>query len=388
MSVFKTLKHVTILIAVDTTSNVEILYHYLTGFGFIVLEATSGEGVLKIVDYIKPDIIMLDVKLPGINGFETCSRLKANEATKNIPVIFITGQTNPVDKVHGFAIGAVDYITKPIQSEEVLARLKTHLTIQSLQSALEEQNLQLQQQIAEREKLIRELDAFAHTVAHNLKDPLGVTVNYAQFMLNYRDQMSAVDLDQYTERIMRNGQKMGTIIDELLLLASVRTENIIPEPLDMAPIVAEAQSRVAHMVEEYKAQIILPPNWPLASGYGPWVEEIWANYISNAIKYGGQPPRIELGATPKQNKMIKFWVRDNGPGLTPEAQAQLFLPFRRLDPTRTSGHGLGLSIVQRIVGRLGGTVGVESDLASGNGGSIFSFSLPQANGPLVNSSSG
>lgn len=378
MSVFKTLKHVAILIAVDAASNVELLYHYLTGSGFLVLEANSGEQVLKLLEYIKPDIIMLDVKLPGISGFETCSRLKANDATKNIPVIFITGQTNTVDKVHGFALGAVDYITKPIQSEEVLARLKTHLTIQSLQHTLEQQNLQLQEEIAEREKLIKELDAFAHTVAHNLKDPLGVTVNYAQFMLNYRDQMSPVDQDQYAERIMRNGQKMGTIIDELLLLASVRTEKIEPEPLDMAPIIAEAQSRMAHMVEEYKAEIIVPSDWPLASGYGPWIEEVWANYISNAIKYGGQPPRVELGATPKENRMIKFWVRDNGPGLTPEAQAQLFLPFRRLHPTKTSGHGLGLSIVQRIVQRLGGTVDVESDGASGNGGSIFSFSLPQA----------
>lgn len=380
MSVFKTLKHVAILIAVDATSNVELLYHYLTGSGFLVLEANSGKQVFQLLKIVKPDIILLDVKLPDISGFETCSRLKANETTKNIPVIFITGQTNTVDKVHGFALGAVDYITKPIQSEEVLARLKTHLTIQSLQHTLEQQNLQLQEEIAEREKLIKELDAFAHTVAHNLKDPLGVTVNYAQFMLNYRDQMSVIDQDQYAERIIRNGQKMGTIIDELLLLASVRTEKIELDPLDMAPIVAEVQSRVAYMVEEYKAQIIVPSDWPLAAGYGPWVEEVWANYISNAIKYGGQPPRVELGATPKQNNMIEFWVRDNGPGLTLEAQSQLFLPFRRLDPTKTAGHGLGLSIVQRIVHRLGGTVAVESDLDSGNGGSIFSFSLPQATG--------
>ncbi len=111
----------------------------------------------------------------------------------------------------------------------------------------------------------------------------------------------------------------------------------------------------------------------MALGYGPWVEEVWANYLSNAIQYGGRPPRVELGATEQADGMVRFWVRDNGPGLTPEEQARLFTPFTRLDQVRAKGHGLGLSIVRRIVEKLGGQVGVESEVGRG---SVFTFTLP------------
>jgi two-component system sensor histidine kinase/response regulator len=129
------------------------------------------------------------------------------------------------------------------------------------------------------------------------------------------------------------------------------------------------------MVEEYQAKLVMPNSWPAALGYGPWVEEIWVNYISNAIKYGGQPPRVELGATRQIDGMIRFWVRDNGPGLTLDQQNKLFTPFTQLGQVQTEGYGLGLSIVQRIVGKLGGQVGVESAAVPGRG-SVFSFTLP------------
>jgi two-component system sensor histidine kinase/response regulator len=141
----------------------------------------------------------------------------------------------------------------------------------------------------------------------------------------------------------------------------------------MASIVAEAQQRLAHMIEEHQAEIILPDTWPVALGHGPWVEEVWVNYLNNAIKYGGQPPHVELGATKQPDGMVRFWVRDNGPGLRPEEQARLFTPFTRLDQVRTKGHGLGLSIVGRIVEKLGGQVGVESEVGRG---SVFTFTLP------------
>jgi len=168
---------------------------------------------------------------------------------------------------------------------------------------------------------------------------------------------------------------MRNIIRELLLLASVRKAEIEITPLeDMAGIVAEAQQRLDYMIEEYKAEIILPEAWPVALGYGPWIEEVWANYISNAIKYGGQPPRIELGTDSQESGMIRFWIHDNGLGLTPEEQSRLFAPFTRLDQVRAKGYGLGLSIVQRIVRKLGGQVEVESKLGQG---STFSFTLPK-----------
>ncbi|MBC7869758.1 MAG: sensor histidine kinase, partial [Chitinophagaceae bacterium] len=113
--------------------------------------------------------------------------------------------------------------------------------------------------------------------------------------------------------------------------------------------------------------------WPLAAGYAPWVEEVWTNYLSNALKYGGKPPSIELGADEQPDGMVRFWVRDNGNGLTPEEQTRVFTPFTRLNQVKVEGHGLGLSVVQRIVDKLGGQVGLESSVGQG---SIFSFTLP------------
>lgn len=145
-------------------------------------------------------------------------------------------------------------------------------------------------------------------------------------------------------------------------------------PLDMAHVVAEARSRLAHLIAEYQAEFVLPDEWPPALGRGAWIEEVWANYLSNAIKYGGRPPRVELGADQVDAEgLIRFWVRDNGPGLTAEEQATLFTPFQRLHQARAEGHGLGLSIVRRIVERLDGQVGVESKPGQG---STFSFTLP------------
>jgi two-component system, sensor histidine kinase and response regulator len=186
--------------------------------------------------------------------------------------------------------------------------------------------------------------------------------------------------------MIQNARKMSSIIDDLLLLAETRSAEVDRKPLDMVSIVSEAQQRLADVAEQSHAEIVLldVSTWPVALGYAPWVEEVWANYLSNALKYGGQPPCIELGAAPLPNPpplagegegggRVRFWVRDNGAGLTPEDQARLFTPFTRLDQVRVKGHGLGLSIVRRIVEKLGGQVGVESQVGQG---STFSFTLP------------
>ncbi len=375
--VFRTLTtNKKILMVINPSSNLGVLYDYLQGFGFKVLIVNDGENALELVESFNPDIILLEVILPGIDGFDTCRRLKSMASTKDIPVLFITGQSNTLDKVRGFALGAVDYITKPIQSEEVLARLKTHLTIQNLQRSLAEKNARLEEEIAERETLIAELDAFSHTVAHDLKNPVGVTVSYAKFLKKYCTTMSQEELQQYSDTILRNGHKMVNIIDELLLLASTRKEEVAVSRINMGEIAEEVQHRLSFVIEEYKAEIVTPSEWPTAFGYGPWVEEVLTNYVSNAMKYGGQPPRVELGATVLGDGMVKFWVHDNGRGLTPKHQAKLFIPFTRLNQVRVQGHGLGLSIVQRIVEKLGGKVAVESEGIAGKG-SIFSFTLPQ-----------
>ncbi len=367
----------TILVVANTNETQNFLLDYLRGYGYKLLHATDGELALTVAARMRPAVILLDGILPGIDGFETCRRLKASPATEKIPVIFITAQTNTVDKVRGFGLGAVDYIAKPIQSEELVARLKTHLLLQNLQRDLAGQNQQLQREIAEREALIAELDAFAHTVAHDLKNPLGVTVTQAQFLRKFHHRMTLEEFEENLDMILKNGRKMNNIIYELLLLSSVRIEDVDPTPFDMADVVDEALDRLNFLIEEYEATIIVPDgsSWPTVLGYAPWVEEVWINYISNAIKYGGAPPRVEMGATAQADGMVKFWVRDNGAGLSARAQSRLFIPFNRLNQVRAEGHGLGLSIVQRILHKLGGQVGVESEVGAG---SVFSFYLPLA----------
>jgi two-component system, sensor histidine kinase and response regulator len=129
------------------------------------------------------------------------------------------------------------------------------------------------------------------------------------------------------------------------------------------------------MIAEHQAEVVVTDDWPVALGRGQWVEEVWVNYVSNALKYGGRPPRVELGAAEQEDGTVRFWVRDNGPGLTLEEKTQLFVPFTRLDQARAKGHGLGLSIVRRIVEKMGGQVGVESAIGQG---SVFFFTLPSA----------
>lgn len=221
-----------------------------------------------------------------------------------------------------------------------------------------------------------ELDAFAHTVAHDLKTPLSVLIGFGTLLDTRAERLSPDQLRDNVRAIVRNGYKMTNIIDELLLLASVRKmDSVDLAPVEMGVVVAEAQQRLVDLVAEREAQIHVPERWPAALGYAPWVEEVWTNYLSNAVKYGGTPPEITLGAAPDGEGHVRFWVKDNGPGLSPEEQAQLFAEFARLHQVRAEGHGLGLSIVQRIVKKLGGDVGVTSEPGAG---STFWFTLPSA----------
>ena len=218
-----------------------------------------------------------------------------------------------------------------------------------------------------------ELDAFSHTVSHDLKNSLNVTLASAQYLKRkYGTTFDDVGYKSL-EEVELTSLRMRSTIGELLLLATIRKAEIKMEPLNMSAIVAEAINRLDEIIREYCPDIVVPVHWPAALGQGPWIEEVWVNYLTNAIKYGGQVPRVELGATPVDNDKVRFWVRDNGTGITAEEQAQLFAPVTRPDQ---EGHGLGLAIARRIVEKLGGQTSVESIVGRG---STFSFTLPQAN---------
>jgi signal transduction histidine kinase len=239
---------------------------------------------------------------------------------------------------------------------------------------LEMANEALRQRVAELEAKNEELEAFAHTVAHGLKGPICNLAGCADFMGRAYTSMSDDELQKCFGMIHRSALKLSDIVDELLLLCGLSCEKAETTDLDMTSIVGRALHRLMYRIEGNGAKVALPETWPAAVGYGPWIEEVWVNYIDNAIKYGGSPAYVELGAK-RANGTSRFWVRDNGRGLITEEQDNLFAPFTRLDQVQTQGHGLGLSIVRHIVVKLGGQVGVESNGVPGQG-SIFSFTLP------------
>lgn len=227
------------------------------------------------------------------------------------------------------------------------------------------------------------LDTFAYMVAHDLKNPVSVLVSYAEWLQDTYRHLSHGEVVETLGELTKSGHKIARLIDDLLLLARLRNlDEIVLEPLAMGRVVAAAQDRLDQEWMARQIEIRTPETWPGVTGYAPWVEEVWVNYLSNALKYGGQPdqelpPCIELGfdevAAP-DGPHVRFWVRDNGPGLTPEEQALLFSEFTRLAETRARGYGLGLAIVRLIVEKLGGEVGVESQPGQG---STFWFTLPR-----------
>ena len=241
------------------------------------------------------------------------------------------------------------------------------------EEALRQANLELQARNAE-------LDAFGHTVAHDLKNSLSAIIGYASMLDESYDRLPLNELHLCFQSIGEISHKMNNILEELMLLSGLRQIQVVMEPIDMGRIVGEAQQRLSTLIEKHQAEILCPATWPVATGYAPWVEEAWTNYLSNAIKYGGRPPRVQLGAEVQPDHTVRFWVQDNGHGLSPQAQARLFQPFERLDQARATGHGLGLSIVRRVVEKMGGHVGVESVCLPGQG-CIFHFTLPAVEMP-------
>ena len=348
----------TLLVVDDVPENLGILFGLLTRSGYKILVAEEGAEALRIAHSHLPDLILLDVMMDEPDGFETCRQLKKAEDTRDIPVIFMTALSDASNKVTGFQLGAVDYITKPFHQEEVLARIETHLTIHRLQAELQQNNDALLDRNAQ-------LDAFAHTVAHDLKNPLSTIASISSLLIGlYQDQF-APEHAELLHELYTKSMKASDIIESLLLLANTSHHKILYlDNVDMAMVFRKAQEQLQDLLDQYEAELVVPEQWPFAVGYPGWLEEVWVNYLSNALKYGGEPPEVEVGAT-REGEWVRFWVKDNGPGLSREQQAKLFTPFTRLHLDRADGHGLGLTIVQNIITKLGGQAGVESESGQG-----------------------
>ncbi|RKZ54198.1 MAG: hybrid sensor histidine kinase/response regulator [Candidatus Parabeggiatoa sp. nov. 3] len=399
----------TILVVDDVRVTGEILLQFLKQKGFNVLLADNGKLAIQMTQDRQPDLILLDIMMPGgISGFEVCQQLKSVESTRNIPVLFMTALNDNINKLKGFELGGADYITKPFQYDELFARVNAHLSIRKLQRKLEAQNKLLKDEIGrsqklemarqqtqqllkhtllsqdegtELEKCQRALALFIRTVANDLKTPLNSIITDSIRLEKESSPTRALRLDTQSfktlKKLQETGQQADNTVDALLLLAGLfREEEVKLELLEMSDIVSIViEKRLAILIKHSQAQIKLAEIWPTVPGVRLWLEEIWMNYISNALKYGGKPPHLELGANPSPPDRVRFWIRDKGEGLTQKEQDQLFTtPFNfQLHQLEIKEGGFGLSMVQHLVKQLGGEVGVESQKGKG---SLFYFILP------------
>lgn len=361
-----TTNSVRVLIAEDDPVTTQMIRAQLVGRGHTVVgSVTSGGAAVVAAQSLRPDVIIMDVEMPGLDGIHATRQIYEECPT---PVVILTSHEDDESIGLAGAAGAGAYLLKPPRADEIERALIIAMARFKDMMELRERN--------------QELDAFAHTVAHDLKAPLSVLINYGELIESECGEMPPAELRSWAHVIVEKGYETINIVNELLLLASLRRREVPLSPLSMKDIVQAVLNRLSSFVERYQAEVTLVGDWPTVLGYRPWVEEVWVNYLDNALKYGGQPPRIEVGGAAQPDGTVRYWVRDHGDGVAPEDQPRLFHPLIQIENIRTSGHGLGLSIVRRIVDKLGGSVGVESSGVPGEG-CCFYFVLPNATAPGV-----
>jgi signal transduction histidine kinase len=347
----------------------EMVKGLLEELGYTVVgEATTGKEAVGMTEALRPDIVLMDIRIPELDGIEATRRIHDQCPT---PVVVLTSYESGTLVQEASEAGVGAYLIKPPNARELeraitvaMARFEDMMALRALNEDLKRRN--------------EELDAFTYIVAHDLQNPLANIIGFAEVLGKHHETIPPEELTGYLEAVERIGRKMSDTIEQLLLLARSHTMDVELKPLDMGSIVDEALSRLVNMIERYEAEIVLPEAWPRALGYGPWVEQVWFNYLSNAIKYGGDPPRVSVGGIRLSDEFVRFWVRDDGGGISADDQDALFTPFTRLEAARDrgiEGHGLGLAIVRRILEKLGGEAEVESAVGHG---STFAFTLPAA----------
>jgi light-regulated signal transduction histidine kinase (bacteriophytochrome) len=400
-----------ILIVDDNTANVKVMMDYLTECGFQIMVARTGETGMALARQDRPDLILLDLMLPGADGFEVCRRLKTDELTRKIPVIFMTILTSMEDKLKGFQAGGVDYITKPFQAEEVLARVRIHLQLRELTEHLEQKvaertealhgaNAQLKRELAERKKAEealrrlnleldrrvlnrtaqleasnKELEAFTYSVSHDLRAPL----RHIQGFLELLEKRAGTAQDEqsrhYIDIIFKSAKKMNQLIDDLLSFSRMGRQEMAFQQVDLRTLVRD----VIHELEPDAADRTI--DWrigdlPAVQGDASMLRIVLGNLIANAVKFTRprRQARIEIGSQPGQNADTVIYVRDNGVGFDMTYADKLFGVFQRLHRAdEFEGTGIGLANVHRIIARHGGRAWAQGELGQG---AAFFFSLP------------
>lgn len=349
-----------VLVVDDEPLNIEVFKDAFRRWPIEIRAATSGLEALEILEEWRPDLIVLDVMMPEIDGLELCRRLKEDERLIQIPVMMLTARSGNGDIIRGFEAGADDYATKPFVRQVLEARVRALLRAKTNQDALRRS----QQQMA----------AFVATVAHDLKSPLSAQVGLIEAL---RYDITAPEVPDLVERIAANARYSVDFVDDLLELLRAQTALSKTAEVAAGTIVEAALAHLSMEIESAGAAIEVDDSLPVINCDRDRILQVFENLLGNALKYVARDvkPVVHISCEKTENSTV-FHISDNGIGIKEEDRGRIFESFVRLhDRSQYSGTGIGLDIVKRIIEAHGGSVWVTSEV---DGGSKFSFALPRS----------
>jgi two-component system, sensor histidine kinase and response regulator len=368
------LSNTNILIVDDTPSNLRLLSSMLTQQGYEVRSAISGSVALMAVQSIQPDLILLDINMPGMNGYEVCSQLKADAATQEIPVVFLSALGEAIDKVRGFQAGGVDYITKPFQVEEVLARVENQLTLRRARVELQQAKADAICALEREKELNRLKSEFVSMVSHDFRTPLTSIQGFAELLHTSRDRLTPEVQTRYFNKIEGAVEQMLHLLDEVLLIGSVEFGKLPcqPQPIDLEKFCQDVIETIQLDVSgDHRLQFTLTGDCSKADLDPTLLRQILTNLLSNAIKYSPDQQPIQLIVS-RQADQFKFEVRDRGMGIPSDSMQHLFDAFyRSKNVGQIRGTGLGLAVVKRCVEAHQGTIEIVSEEGLGTTVTIY-----------------
>lgn len=358
-----------VLVVEDQPYDRDLLARILRSAGHRISTAADGPSGISILQERHPDVVLCDVVMPGMDGLSFCRAVKLQPGGGFVPVLLVTGRTQPTDLLAGFAAGADDYIAKPINFDELKARVRTMLRIRRLHANLEGQAARLS-------RANRDMEEFLHAVSHDLRAPLISTIGLAGVL--GRDHAATLGESGMLvlRRLQSNVASMAALVNHLVEFARLGNAPHRPRPTPLRPLVDQACANVNAAIEVSRARLEIASEWPTVTCDLIGVCQVLQNLVGNAAKFMGTQaqPRIEIGCAAESSE-CRVWVRDNGIGIPPERHSEVFRLFGRLGQIETDGLGVGLSTAEKIVLRHGGRIWIESEL--GIGTTVY-FTLPRA----------
>lgn len=363
-----------VLLVDDNQTNLKILFRTLNSLDCRLLVARNGEDALRIAGTETPTVVLLDVMMPGMDGFETCQRLKSDPRTRDAAVIFLSALTDVSDKVRGLEEGAADYIIKPFFPDEVMARVKLQLTLRSLQDELRQRNQELARSNDQKNELLG-------MAAHDLRNPLAVVTGYAAIL----ERGLAGALSEKQKALIGNihstGKEMQQLLEDLLSVSQIESGRLNlnmtycdPRALFEGCLQLQAlQAATKEIGMRSVAEEPLPEKICIDASK---IKQALTNLLSNAIKFSRPHTMIRARLYQSADDTLVWEVEDEGPGIPPDELPKLFVPFQRTSVRATAGErstGLGLAISKRIVEGHGGDIIVESIVGKGT---TFAIRLP------------